>query len=252
MLRGIYAAAAGMDVQQARLDVLSNNLANVRTAGFKKEDLLVGPFSELFLQYREEPLERPEANPRVVGRLNLGAQVYEVIPDLRNGPLQETFNPTDLALEGDGFFTVNTEEGTRYTRDGSFTLNQDGCLATSRGDLVLGENGPIAVGEGEFKVSSDGEVRSKGQVIDRLALAAFKERLVKLENNYYVAPADVQKAETVNLKVKQGYLERSNVQVADEMVDMIGIIHIYEANQKVVKALDELLDKAVNQVGSVK
>jgi len=252
MLRGIYIAAAGMDVQQARLDVLSNNLANVRTTGFKKEDLLAGPFSELFLQYREEPLEKPGVKERIVGRLNLGAQVYEVIPDLRNGPLQETFKPTDLALEGDGFFTVNTKEGTRYTRDGSFSVNQDGYLATARGDLVLGENGPIAMGEGEFKVGPDGVIRSKGQVIDRVALAAFKERPVKLENNYYVAPADIQKAETVDLKVKQGYLERSNVQVADEMVDIIGVIHIYEANQKVVKAQDELLDKAVNQVGSIK
>lgn len=239
-----------MNVQQARLDVLSNNLANVRTTGFKSEEVLASPFSRLLLQYREESQEKQGVGYGSVGDLNLGAKVDEVVLDLRNGTVQETFEPTNLALEGDGFFTVETAEGNLYTRDGSFMVNQDGYLATSRGELVLGEGGPVLVIGGEFKVNPDGAIEDKGRVIDRLALVSFKGNPVKLENNFYTAPDGVQIAKADNVKVRQGFLEKSNVQVADEMIVMITVTRIYEANQKVLKAQDELLDRAVNQVGS--
>ena len=169
MLRGLYAAAAGMDLQQVVLNVTSNNLANATTPGFKQDRVVVTSFPELLLWHLErEPV-------RAVGTWPYTAAVAATVTDLTPGSLQETGHATDLALAGDGYFTVETPEGERYTRHGSFRIDGEGYLVTVHGDRVLGEEGPLRVEGPDFTVAGDGTVRRQGATVGRLALARFAD-----------------------------------------------------------------------------
>lgn len=244
ILRGIYTAASGMLVETMRMDVASNNLANVDTAGFQRQTAHVYAFPQA-------PIARDYHNQRrVLGTLGTGAFAEGSSTSFAPGTLKTTENPLDAALIGPGFFTVETPEGIRYTRDGRFKINPSGLLATLDDNLVRGEQGLIYVGEGEVLLNAEGEITVNGQVVDKLLLVEFNDRegLLRRGSNLFEALPEAGEPFRYRAAIAPGTLEMANVNVVREMVNLINIQRAYEANQKVVQAFDETLDKVVNEI----
>ncbi len=262
MLRGLYSAATGMDVQQAKVESISNNLNNASTPGYKKEEILVQSFPEQLLIQQGGPQSKggvplPDLS-HTIGTMGSGALLAGIVTDHTQGKVQETGNDTDIMISGPGFFTVHAplpeDPGrTGYTRNGRFKVDQEGYLADAGGNRILGEAGEIKVGSGKFKVSTDGTVEMDGAVVDKLRLVEFDDlnSLTKEGEGIFTAPpgSDRQAAATT---VAQGLLEMSNVNVADEMVSLVSVMRTYEANQRVIQTYDEILSKSASQVGTIK
>lgn len=250
MIRGLYTSASGMLAQMKRTDLISSNLANVNTTGFKKDATIFQALEEMQLRrlgdaYSIGP-KKLDAKP-YIGALGTGVDVGQVYTRFDQGSIKNTSNPLDLALEGDGFFVVMTPAGNRYTRDGSFTINCQGYLVTKDGHMVMGQNGPVLVPEDmSITVNQNGEIFSDGERIDQLLLVSFAgEQLVKEGDNLYSSDGQPQEAQP---KVIQGALEDSNANAIVEMVNLIEAFRAYEASQKLVVTHDNLLDKAVNEI----
>ncbi len=260
-MRSLWTAATGMKAQQFNIDTISHNLSNVNTTGFKR---VHAEFQDLFYTNIRR-LNQLDENRRPVN-LEVGHGVMPVATkrDFRSYSLMDTDNIYDMALMGDGFFSVMTPNGERYTRDGSFKLsvNEDGTvtLVTSDGNFVLSEEGEQITfdpKQGEFKVTADGTIRlqptGKGDEMD-----VAKLKLVKFPNPQALNPegqnlfsSTVNSGEEVLLtpensttQVTQGRLEMSNVQIVDEMVRMITAQRAYEINSKAITTSDEMLQTA--------
>ncbi|MBE3580463.1 MAG: flagellar hook-basal body protein [Thermoanaerobacteraceae bacterium] len=253
MLRGLHLAATGMVAQQMRQEVISHNLANASTAGFKAETVPQRSFPELLLARMEAGVPNTP-----VGPFSPGVLVDELVTDFSPGPLEETGRPTDLALvdrpgSPPAFFAVLVEGETRYTRNGNFTLGPAGELQTHDGYPVLGEQGPVVVGQEGWYVDSQGGVWVGGTLVDRLLLVTFDDphQLEREEGLLFVAPPGLlpQAAAT---EVKQGFLEKANLNAVNEIVNMLAALRAYEAGQKVIQVQDELLGKCVNEIGSLR
>jgi len=277
MIRGVYTSASGMIAQQAKLDSVANNLANVDKTAYKKDMTVFKSFPDMLIRRINDnglgitPAGSYDTMP-VVGKLGTGVEVNEVYTQFSQGSLQRTENPFDMALEGQGFFAVSTEKGERYTRNGSFTLNQDGILVTHNGNPVMGENGLIKLQKNNFMISE------RGEIIVNNALSKDTQDLVGMTNNNWSNPQVIDKLKIVDfenireikkegdsmfretefsgpplppgkIKVVQGFLEKSNVNIVREMVDMIEVQRSYEANQKSVLTHDQTLGKLINDVG---
>ncbi|MDE6759380.1 MAG: flagellar basal-body rod protein FlgF [Lachnospiraceae bacterium] len=261
MVRGLYTAWTGMVNEQKRLDVISNNMANADTTGFKKQGVTSQSFDdELTIRIHNNNLNTPFN--RRIGNMNLGVKIGETYHDFSQGSMRETGNTYDLALSGDGFFTIQTTNkqgvtSTKYTRDGSFTVNVDGYLVTKDGDYVLDTNGnriqiPGAQTAREVAFDERGNVIVNGQTVATLGIASFANPQALLlygENMYDATQAAGLQASTA--VVHQGYLEMSNTNVINEMVDMITITRAYEAGQKMIQTVDESLSKSANEIGRV-
>ncbi len=249
MIRSFYIAGTAMATQADKLDVLTNNLTNVDTTGYKKEKLISRSFSDVLVQRLNDPYVMSISNK--LGYQNDGVHIDEVVTDFSQSGFDQTARLSDLALEGTGFFVIDTPEGNMYTRDGNFFVNADGDLVTSDGYYLAGENGHIRVGDGEFAIDSQGYVIVDGQTVNRVSLATFDDLtgLRKNADNLYTTnqpartPADIQ--------VKQGFLETSNVDTAEELVKMMEVTRAFSFNQRVLTMMDQSLEKTVNEVGRV-
>lgn len=260
MLRGIYAAASGMGVQQGRMDVISNNLANISVNGFKGSTVTSASFND-FLLVSAGPDTGTRIPPglRTLGTMSHGAAVTAVNVDYSQGSLQETNRQLDLAITGDGFFKVllptDGDPGrVAYTRDGFFHRDGEGYLITNTGHRVLNTNSsPILLPEGELSITPTGVIIVGENEIDKLAIELFDNnyRPVREGNGYFTAPGQIGRQHE-NPSVLLGFLERSNVDPIAEMTNMLTALRAYEAGQKVIQAHDELLGKAINQVGSLR
>lgn len=248
------------------MDVMTNNLANASTTGYKKEGTVNQAFDDQLAIKIKDMSETVPA--RRLGDVNLGVKVGETYRDFRQGSFTVTDNPYDLALEGDGFFAIeftnkNGETSVKYTRDGSFTVDQNGYLMTKDGDYVLNANGAMNSVGGEanyirvnpnqdVRIESNGAVFQNDVQVAQIGVVDFENYnyLEKYGENLYDV---VQGGQIVaaNARVEQGCLEMSNVNIVTEMVEMITITRAYEANQKIVTTIDGTLDKAVNTVGQV-
>lgn len=256
MVKGLYTAYTGMVQQQKRMDVITNNLANSDTNGFKKEGATSVSFSDVYAAKIKD--ESEFFLNRRIGTMHMGAKIGETYTNYAQGPIEVTDNNYDFALDGQGFFQVSYtnkagETSTKFTRDGSFTLTQEGYLVTDDGDFVLGQNGPIQLDINlEAKVDTLGNIYQNGQRIDQFALADFTDYnyLSHYGENFFdlVEGGTMQPA---TCKVVQGVLEASNINVVEEMVSMIAIQRNYESNQKAIQSIDETLEKAVNEVGKL-
>jgi len=249
MLRGIYTAASGMTTETVRTDTTANNLANASTTGYKKDVAVDKAFSGLLLQRLNDG---PDAT---IGTLGVGAAVDQISTEHAPGSLRSTGNPLDAAIDGRGFFTVQTPNGLRYTRNGSFTRSAADQLVTSEGYPVMGQNGPISLRGAEggtISISQDGRLSIDEVETDQLRLTDFVDpsRLIKEGSNFYAAGDAVQEKNST-VRIAQGSLELSNVNVIAEMVNLIAGYRSYEINSKAVLAQDQMLDKAVNEVGRV-
>lgn len=251
MLRSLYIAATGMLVQRKKMDVITNNITNIETTGYKRDQLISRSFKDMLITRINDPAVVNYSTP--IGNQNTGVHIDEVSTDFSQGNMEDTGKLTDLALQGPGFFTVSTPGGERYTRDGSFGVNSEGYLVTSDGNYVMGVSGKIRVGTGKFNVSGQGVVTVNGTPAGKLKIVTFADAkgLRKEGNNLYANYNAQTVATTAETSVKQGYLEGSNVDIAREMVDMISVSRLYDTNQRMVKMLDQSLDKAVNEVGRV-
>jgi len=250
LLKGIYTAASGMVAESMRTDVIANNLANVNTNGYKKDLAVNKSFSELLLS----KIEGKEANEQI-GGVGSGVFVDKVIPTFTPGIYKDTGNTLDLAIEGDGFFVLETPQGQRYTRDGAFYPDQEGYLANADGHRVLGEGGPINIGTANLKsviINSNGEVYANNALVGKLRLADFADRnnLQKEGHSLWLADNGAEVVETQAV-VRQGTLEGSNVNAVAEMVNLITATRAYEVSQKMIQTQDASLDKAVNDVGRI-
>jgi flagellar basal-body rod protein FlgG len=248
-MRALYSAASGMTAQQHRLDTIANNISNVSTTGFKKSR---DAFQDLF--YQTLATGGVQSNALQLGN---GVRLAGVERDHGQGTLVATNDPLHVALQGDGFFVVETLEGERlYTRDGQFTQDVDGMMVTQSGLRVAGDI-QIPTGAASIRVDYDGTVHAAmpdGQdaVVGQLELARFVNPagLMAQGGNLYRQsptsgdPTDVQPG--TDVQVVQGFLEQSNVDVAGELIDMIQAQRVFELNSKVVQAADESLQIAVN------
>lgn len=259
MLKGLYTSYTGMINEQHRMDVLANNLANVDTTGFKKEGTVSQEFADI-LAYKIKDTSEAGNLPKRMGVMNMGVKIGENYTDYSEGGFKQTNNIFDVAIGGNGFFTIEftnkaDEVFTKYTRDGNFTLDQQGNLVTQDGDFVLNKQGrhirldPLA----QTQITQDGGIYQDGALVDTIYVADFEDYnyLQRYGENYFetVDGATVRDAE--NFTVNSGYLEMSNISVVSEMVNMIAIQRQYEANQKLITTYDSSLDIAVNQLGKV-
>jgi flagellar basal-body rod protein FlgG len=242
MNSGVYAALSGSLVAMRKLDVLANNLANVNTAGFKKDRLT---FESLL-----PPVGTPSA-----GRSDAPVLANErLFTDFSPGPQRESGNPLDLALAGDGFFVVETPEGRRYTRQGNFSRDTAGQLVTAEGYPVRGTGGPLTISGGHIDINDKGEIRSDGIPVGTLEIVDFPRpyALEKLGNALF-APADpeLRPQPIKGTAVRQGILEGANVEAVTEMIQLIETNRYFEACQKVIRSYDDLAAKAANELGRV-
>ncbi len=236
MLPGLYISANGMAARIAQQEITANNVANLNTPGFKRE---AATFRELYSSLTGSTLP-------ILG--------LEAKTDFRQGSLQRTGDPLNFALEDRGFFTVETPQGMRYTRNGDFTLNEKGVLITQEGYPVWGESGPIVIDGDEVAVNSQGEVMVDGKLVDPLLISDFElPYTLRKEGEGLFAPLDGRKAKPrENPRILQGYLEASNVAPAKEMMELITILRLYEANQKAILLQDNTLNKTVNDLGRIR
>jgi flagellar basal-body rod protein FlgF len=254
MSGSIYMAATGALAYEKQLQLLSNNLANVNTAGFKKDR---GRFREFNLS------EASANNTLPLQSRQLSAPEYWMefssYTDFSAGALKKTGNPFDLALSGHGFFCVRTPDGIMYTRRGDFTVNADEVLVTQEGWPVLGRGGDIQIqlsklsaDKGEFSISEDGTVTVDGSEVDRLRIVDFTQShaLEKAGHNYYRAlkPRALEELDE-NFMVSQGFLELSNVDTIRMMTEMIEVLRGYESYQKIMRSVDDMNAKLINDVG---
>lgn len=256
MIRGLYTAATGMNVQTKKLDVISNDLANVNTTGYKKDTAIIASFPQV-LARRIDDIENHIPHNGPIGNMSLGAKIDEVYTHFVQGSVIKTDGMVDVAIQGEGFFAVQTPNGVLYTRDGSFSVNAQGQVVTKEGYYVLSGGGtPIELGEdflsngGGVVIKENGEIYRGEEWVDTLALLRFEDSrtLTKVNDNLYQSEAQ---GIPFLGSVIQGYLEASTVNPVTAMVDMITVARAYEANQKVIQTHDGLLSKAVNEVGRV-
>jgi flagellar basal-body rod protein FlgG len=240
---------------QKKMDIISNNLANASTTGFKKDLAVSQTFPEM-LTKRINDLKNGQPSDTNIGNMSLGSDVVQVFTDYTQGRLIRTDNPTDISFKNSNtaFFAVSVpqENGNEemYTRDGSWTIDEAGYLVTKDGYQVLGENGPIYLASDNFSIQEDGNIYINNEYIDRLRIRDFTDTSVlqKYGNNLVQAPEDAQ-VQPFNGQIVQGFIESSNINTVQEMVEMINVIRSYEANQKIIKGYDDTLDKVINQVG---
>jgi flagellar basal-body rod protein FlgF len=254
VIRGLYTAAAGALVAQADADNIANNLANVSTTGFKSTLLQVQSNEPMAISRQQNG---PGGSSSVaVGDLGSGSQVVDTPTSYGQGGLQHTGNPLDLAISGDAFFTVQTPQGLRYTRDGSFMRNGQGLMVTSDGNLVLGQNGQaITLPDGPVNISQDGTIKVGDDTVNQLQLTSFSKlnNLGKEGSNlFYDAGANPQPTTTGSSLVTQGSLEGSNANVVRSMVDLITAQRWFEANEKCISTEDTATAQALQTVGNSK
>lgn len=257
MVKGLYTAWTGMVNQQNRMDVLTNNLANSATVGFKKEGATSQAFDDV-LAYKIKDSSDPNL-ARNIGKMSLGVKIGENYTDYSQGAFKVTDNTFDLALSGEGFFACeftskDGETSVKYTRDGSFTLNVNGELVTKDGDFVLDENGDHIVLDPNKATSFDqsGAIMQNGELVGYIQIADFEDYnyLEHYGENYYL-PVDGAQRKDAEAKMFSGYLEQSNVTVINEMVELISVSRNYETNQKMIQSIDGTLEIAANQLGKI-
>ncbi len=236
MDRGIFVALSGAILHEKRLEVLTDNLANVNTAGFKKQK----PVFE-------------DSMPDVYG-LRSFSVMKSTVTDMSQGVSERTGRPLDVALMGNGFFAVQTPNGERYTRDGSFTIGPGGSLVTKQGDPVIGQNGVIKVNTADVSIDATGVLKGAGgTTIGSLKLVGFKDTGSLVREGSYFTPSGTSASGPVDgdTQVQQGYIEVSNVNAIRAMTTMIEAQRSYETQTKMIQSMDEMTKKTIEEVGRV-
>lgn len=284
MWRGLFTAATGMVTEARRTDVIANNLANAATTGYKKDIAVHREFENMLIKrmydqdnnggvqfgglldtengdvtkFKGFKVNQSDGKP--IGELGLGDYTTEIAVDHSQGAFESTGNTFDLAIAGEGFFAIQTPQGIRYTRNGAFFRNQNGVIQDIRGYDLLDTRGnqitiPVDVSNSRITVAADGSIfasdqNGQTQNLAQIQIVQFGNRLAvqKQGDNLFYAVNNAQ-PETATGSVMQGMLEKSNVEIVREMVELIHNHRLYEANSKAVTTQDTMLDNSVNQIG---
>jgi flagellar basal body rod protein FlgG len=246
MLRALQMARKTMQIEQARVDVLANNLANVSTTGFRQVLTRV-------TEQGAAGVDAPGAEALTATRDLSVSQAT----DTRRGAVAPTGRNQDVALVSRGFFVVQGADGAEaYTRDGNFHLDANGRLTTAAGQQVMGTGGPIEVGSGILEVQNDATVLVDGQARGRLRVVDFEDatRLTHRGDSLLTAAEgqDATDIPATEVSVLQGHLEGSNVDAVRTLVDMIAAQRAFEVQSKMLQATDESLQKSVNNLSAVR
>jgi len=247
MVSGLQTAASAMDAQQERLAVLANNLANATAAGYKADQ---PEFFQLLTSPRAAGSVSPTGSAAPLPEL---PGVVHTRVDFSPGPIRETGNPLDLALDGRGFFVVRGDGGHRLTRAGTFTRLADGSLGTLDGVPVVGSDGRALTlpDRGRVDIDERGNVSVDGTQVGTLMIVEPRDasRLRKEAGTRFAAPDDLDLPTATDVTVRQGAIEQSNVNPILTLVEMIDALRVYEAAQKAARGVDETVSRAVNEVG---
>jgi len=241
MNSGMFAALSGSLMAETRMDRISNNLANVNTPGFKKdksgfESLLAGKSNQVPQSTTADPILQKE----------------NLFIDFAPGNISQTGNVLDLAIDGDGFFVVETPNGIAYTRQGNFRVNRDGALTTVDGYPVQGQQGNISNLKGnQIDIDGKGVITVDGTVAGTIKTVDFEKpyNFKKVGSAMFTAEAGSVQEKQASGSLRQGELEGSNVETVTEMVQMIQATRDYESYAKVIKSFDDMTNKAVNELG---
>jgi len=244
MNNGIYSSALGGIMAMRELEITANNLANIDTPGYKVDRCR----TTASLNH----ISRQEFD-KFRNQLKDIRDLLDVKTSYTQGSMRNTDNPLDLAIEGEGFFVVEGEDGDLYTRSGAFKLDTEGYLIASDGRRVMGEGGPIQITAGEFVVSSDGEVLADGQSVDRLLIVDFKENqdLTKKAGTYFEAPRGRERP-AVEYSIVQGALESSNVNLMKTMIQLIQTQRSFNSYMKMIGTQNDLNSRAVQDLARIR
>jgi len=250
MIEGLYLSATGIMTSSYRQDVLANNLANSETAGFKRD---VALFKQRLTAAEESRRPGDWSDPVLEG-LGGGTLSMPTRIDFTQGDMQESGSPLDVAITGDGFFTVRDHDQTRLTRDGRFVMARDGQLTLARGQKVLDAKGqPITLAtDSPASIDAQGQISQNGQVVARLGVVdvADKSTLTKLGGGLF-AVADAATLTPSQSQLRSGFIERSNVDPTMEMTELMDAQRQLEANANMIRTQDSTLQRLVNDVGKI-
>jgi flagellar basal-body rod protein FlgG len=215
--------------------MISNNLANINTSGFKRDDIV---FDVLEQGYQED----------------MSVDQYT---DFDQGDLKSTGNLMDFAISGEGFFTLESDQGQVFTRNGHFSISEEGMIEDSFGNRLLGSSGPVeALGQngvpGEVRITEKGEVMVDGDIVNKILITDFQDKhdLEKIGNNLFKPNEGVTGEAIESTGIVQGFLETSNINPVSEMVNLIDMHRQFEATQKVMRTFDQIAEDAINEVGN--
>ena len=254
---------SGMISNQERQDIISNNLANVNTRGYKKDITVQRSFNKIF-ENTQRSMKARNLHDSIYytsSEFYIPSFTHEVKTNFEQGGLEETNNSLDCAISGNGFFTIQTEDGPKYTRNGSFMLNENNELITSHGYRVLSENTesgedvPIVINGKNITLLSDGTIQADGINVGKMQIVEFDnyDLLKKSEKSLYEYQGN--KSDIHNAgdpKIEQGYVERSNVNAINEMTDILQNSKQYELAGKSFKAVEQTLSRAITELGKFK
>ena len=235
MYKGIYIALSGAVLKDTQMEVITQNLANAATVGYKKDNIA----------FKDYIIPQGMVNSQPDG--SAMSCISGLKTDFSNGNLIKTGNPLDIAIDGDGFIAL---EGNRYTRRGDLKKDSEGYLVSYNGIKVLGDNGPIRLPDGMVQINDKGNVSVNGIQIDSIKIINFqdKENLKKTGDSIFVTNNEGIKSKTI---LKQGYIETSNVDVVKEMVHMLAALREFEAYQKAIQILEDAVSKINNEIGRI-
>ncbi|MBN1636915.1 MAG: flagellar basal-body rod protein FlgF [Deltaproteobacteria bacterium] len=242
MDQGIYTAAAGARAMEDQLAVISNNIANTSTTGFKKDAIVFEQFAK--------DLDTAQLSPGQYRRTPVDVIARQYYIDLSQGSYKKTGRELDLAMVGDGFFVVQTQDGDRFTRSGSFMISPEGVLVNAQGHSVQGQSGEITLGAGRVKVDPSGTVSLNGATVDVLNIVNVSGAdLVRAADGLFTAREGVVPERIESPIIEQGSLEMSNVEPIKEMVGLINTQRAYEAFQKVIRSFDTTYSQSISSIG---
>jgi len=243
MYKGIYIALSGATLKQAQMDIISQNLANVNTIGYKRDKI---SFQEYLVSQMNGRTENPDGRTM--------SYFGTVTTDQAPGNVVHTGNDFDIAIEGEGFLCLENGE---YTRRGDLHLDSDGYIVNQRGIRVLGTGGPIQItDEGKVSINSEGEVSVKTAetelaVVDTIKVVIFSDASKLSKSGEDAFKAGEEEGQATTAAVKQGYLEKSNVDAVKEMVQMITALREFETYQKAIHSFDESIARVLNEMAKI-
>ncbi len=244
MNNGIYTAYSGLRAQMDALDVLANNLANLNTAGFKEE--------MIYFSLQNPAAESATNSSDLGSTINRSIKTQGALSAL-DGSINQTNRDLDVAIEGNGFLTLQTPRGIRYTRNGNLQLNSKGLLVASDGSPLLGTSGrPIALGPGKIAISEQGAVSLDGSEVDRLKIVAFDDlsNLAREGNSLLMLQNGKGEEKISNARIKSGYLEQSNINAINSIVRMVDIMRQFEAIKKTIDlVMNDINTKSIDKLG---
>lgn len=249
MSRGFYTLTSGMLTQQRKIDIAGNNIANLNTAGYKKEQALTSNFGKLLINKVKQDGIKKEANS--LSEVSIIKTITENNTIHSQGTLEETSLNTDFAIMGAGFFSVDKDGQILYTRNGSFNIDQEGYLVLEGRGKVQGEFGDIFIGSDKFEFYQDGSIVVDDEVVDKIAIYDFADynSLDKYGEGMFSSAVE---PDLVELPViKNQSLERSNVNVTEELTNIMSSQRALQTAAQALKIYDMINDKAVNEIGKI-